>query len=110
MSFIDWSDPEEMLGLLFEYVIDEYSESNDVARSGFLHALSAELDALASHASELSVREAIDQLRILRDSQPAELRDDPALIHMEDCIEELERISAEITPATSQGSASSGKA
>ena len=98
MSFIDWSDPEEMLGLLSEYVIDEYSESNDATRSGFLQALSAELDALASHASELSVREAINQLRIHRDSQPAELCDEPALIHMDDCIAELERISREARP------------
>jgi hypothetical protein len=110
MSFINWSDAEEMLGLLSEYVIDEYRESNDAIRSGFLRALSAELEELALGASELSVREAIDQLRILRDSQPAEFRDDPALIHMEDCIAELERISTDITPATSSGSASSGEA
>ncbi|MGH9423323.1 MAG: hypothetical protein ACRD3J_25340 [Thermoanaerobaculia bacterium] len=95
MSFIDWSDPEEMLGLLSEYVIDEYSESNeDAARSRFLGALSAEIEAIALRSSELSVRQAIDQLRIIRDSQPAEFCSDPALIHMADCIEELERISA----------------
>ena len=99
MSFINWSDPEEMLGLLSEYVIDEYVESNeDATRSGFLCALSTELGVLALHASELSVPQAIDQLRIIRDSQPPELRDDPALIHMEDCIEELERISANARP------------
>lgn len=111
VSFINWSDAEEMLGLLSEYVIDEYRDSNeDDTRSGFLRSLSAELEAIALNADQLSIRQAIDQLRILRDSQPAEFRDDPALIHMEDCIAELERISTEITPATSSGSASSGEA
>jgi hypothetical protein len=94
MSFINWSDPEEMLGLLSEYVIDEFRESTgDGARSGFLRALAAELEEIASDATRLSVLQAIDRLRSIRDSQPAEFRDDPALIHVEDCIAELERLS-----------------
>ena len=48
MSFINWSDPEEMLGLLAEYVIDEEAyASEDPARSAFLHELSRELTAMA---------------------------------------------------------------
>ena len=41
MTFIDWSNPDEMLGLLSEYVADERHEaSGDPARESFLAELS----------------------------------------------------------------------
>jgi gamma-glutamyl:cysteine ligase YbdK (ATP-grasp superfamily) len=96
MSLINWSDPEEMLGLLAEYVADErLAEQEDAERRQFLNELSAALTALASVAENLSTAATIDRLRDIYDSQPAEFGRDPALVHLDDCIQELERIVAE---------------
>jgi hypothetical protein len=96
MSLIDWSDPDEMLGLLAEYVADErLAEQEDAHRSRFLHELSSALTALVSLAETLAVAAMIDRLRDIYDSQPAEFGSDPALVHLEDCIQELERIAAQ---------------
>lgn len=93
MSFIDWSDPEEMLGLLAEYVVDEQlAEREDRQRARFLKELAAALRDLASHAPDLSTRTTIDRLRGIFESQPSEFGTDPALVHLDDCIQELERI------------------
>ena len=93
MSLIDWSDPEEMLGLLAEYVADErLAECEDRQRTEFLQELSFALTSLASDAPELSVQAMIDRLRSICDSQPSEFAIDAALVHMADCIQELERI------------------
>jgi hypothetical protein len=93
MSFINWSDPEEMLGLLAEYVTDELlAEREDRHRTKFLQELSSALTSLASDASELSVRATIDRLRSICESQPSEFGIDAALVHIGDCIQELERI------------------
>jgi hypothetical protein len=91
MSLIDWSDPDEMLGLLVEYVADEAAISHeDPERDGFLNQLSRELGALAvqgfaTDRIELSLREIID-------SQPRDFANDPVMAHLEACIEELHRI------------------
>jgi hypothetical protein len=96
MSFIDWSDHEEMLGLLAEYVADEsLAEREDRARAKFLGALSSKLTALATMAEELPAAEAIERLRDIYDSQPSEFVTDAALTHLDDCIQELERIVAQ---------------
>jgi hypothetical protein len=93
MSFINWSDPEEMLGLLAEYVSDErLAERKDQLRAKFLKELLSALTALASHAEELSTRATIDRLRNIHASQPPEFGTDNALVHLHDCIQELERI------------------
>ena len=93
MTFINWSDPEEMLGLLSEYVSDEKGDPrNDRLRVRFLIDLSADLADLASHAPEMSTDEAIERLRALYDSQSDDFADDPVLTHVEACIDELERI------------------
>jgi vacuolar-type H+-ATPase subunit B/Vma2 len=94
MSFINWSDPEEMLDLLAEYVADERLAERDRQRTKFLDELSSELIAIGSLVGE-STREAIDRLRSIYDSQPPELGTDPALVHLGDCIQELQRIVAE---------------
>ena len=94
MSFINWSDPEEMLGLLAEYVADErVAEEEDRQRQRFLDGLSSAVTALASLSLELSARATIDRLRAIYDSQPTEFGSDPALAHVDDCIQELERIA-----------------
>ena len=95
MSFIDWSDPEEMLGLLAEYVADEaLAEREDRDRATFLDALSSQLTALASMADELPAKAAVERLRDIYESQPVEFAEDVALSHVDDCIQELERIVA----------------
>ena len=93
MTFIDWSDSEEMLGLLCEYVADEKSDAqNDRVRVRFLAELSADLADLADRAPGMSADEAIEQLRVMHASQAEDLAGDPVLTHVEACIEELERI------------------
>lgn len=93
MTFINWSDSEEMLGLLAEYVSDEKGDpQNDQLRVRFLTDLSAELVDLASHGAEMSSDEAIERLRALHASQADDFAGDPVLTHVEACIDELERI------------------
>ena len=85
MTFIDWSDSEEMLGLLADYVSDERNDpANDAARIRFLSALSKDLASLAREASELSPEEAIERLRALRESDASEFAGDPVLTHIEE--------------------------
>lgn len=92
MSIIDWSDPEEMLGLLVESVQDELTaEQSDRERARFLRSLSAALADLASRAP-LSASGVLTKLRAVADAQPRAFVKDPAFVHVEDCIEELERI------------------
>ena len=93
MRLINWSDPEEMLGLLAEYVTDAFAESEDRERRRFLSALTSALTDLASDAEELSTQATIERLRKIYDSQSREFGSDAALIHLHDCIEELERIA-----------------
>jgi len=93
MSLIDWSDPDEMLGLLIDYVDDEAISSHDAARSNFLHELSRELSVVADRDFTSAAR--IEQtLRELHDSQPTEFASDEVMAHMEACIEELHRIES----------------
>lgn len=96
MTFIDWSDPEEMFGLLQEYVADAKGESGgDGPRRRFLARLSAELDRMGRRFDSMSRSALIERLRTLHRLQPGELVDDPVLEHLADCIEELERIENE---------------
>lgn len=93
MTFIDWSDADEMFGLLCEYVADERADAEgDRERRRFLAELGAELADLADGFSTMPESETISRLREILASQPAEFADDPVLIHVRDCIEELERI------------------
>ncbi|MEO8033978.1 MAG: hypothetical protein ABI837_06055 [Acidobacteriota bacterium] len=98
MTFIDWSDSEEMLGLLHEYIVDERKQSaGDAAREAFLGELSADLTALVERCEELSVNEAIETLKEIRRSQPGLFASDSVLAHLDDCIEELARIEGDET-------------
>ncbi len=95
MSIIDWSDPEEMLGLLVDSVRDELMEErSDRERAKFLRSLSDALEALALQ-SPLPPDRILARLRIAAAAGPLEFRDDPALVHVHDCIRELERIVEE---------------
>jgi hypothetical protein len=78
MSLIDWSDPDEMLGLLVEYVADEAATSHDDPdRDHFLNQLSRELGVLAVH--ELATADRIElSLRKIIDSQPRDFASDPS--------------------------------
>ena len=95
MSFIDWSDPEEMVGLLVEYVADEAVAERDPLRIRFLQELSTALTTLASSSPQWSARRTIGRLRRVHDSQASEFGADPVLVHLDACIQELERIVAQ---------------
>ncbi len=93
MTFIDWSDAEEMVGLLAEYVADEQlQERTDRDRAEFLRELSSALRAVASQTTEVPVGQTIGSLRAIRESQSREFAGDAALVHLDHCIEELERL------------------
>ena len=93
MTFIDWADPEEMFGLLCEYVADQLGDSrNESARRRFLAELSDDLDSLAEQFGTLTEHEVIGKLRGIRCVQQGEFERDPILEHLDACIEELERI------------------
>ena len=93
MTFIDWSDPEEMLGLLIEYVADERAETRqDRERASLLDEVYTELTDLSNNVRATSLDEVIDRLRAVHGSQIVAFPGDPVLAHLEHCIEELERI------------------
>jgi hypothetical protein len=92
MSLIDWSDPEEMLGLLVEYVADERAVAEDhEERAQFLGELSREINAVAEVGPQ-SAHTIERMLREIHDAQPREFVNDPVMAHVEACIEELHRI------------------
>jgi hypothetical protein len=87
MTFIDWSDSEEMIGLLIEYVADERNESHrDRKRQRFLSDLLADLK-----AEQLD----LERLQIIYESIEPEFKKDDVVIHVHDCIEELKRLKHE---------------
>jgi hypothetical protein len=93
MTFINWSDSEEMIGLLTEYVADERSASRpDGTREVFLAGLLQELTQLNEESATISTDRTIEMLRAIQDSVDPEFSEDPVLVHVEACIEELERI------------------
>jgi hypothetical protein len=92
MSFIDWSDPEAMFGLLVEYVADETCRAKEPMRRALLLRLREELEELLEHFQALPLVEAIDALRAIRRSIGDEFENDPVLEHLSACIEELERV------------------
>ena len=90
MTFIDWSDSEGMLELLAEFVSDAKNEClKDVKRQQFLSALFIQLNELVQQFS--NTQDAINRLRSTYNSIDPEFKDDAVTIHVNDCIEELER-------------------
>jgi hypothetical protein len=93
MTFINWSDSEEMLGLLVEYVADERSDAHhDPERRRFLGELRAGLAELAEQIPTISAEDAIERLGGIHRSWADDFAGDPVLAHVEDCIGELARI------------------
>ena len=84
---------EAMLGLLIEYVDEEAASTrNDPERAGFLDQLSRDL--LAAAEQDLDAPDQIARsLREIHDSQPREFANDPVMVHVEACIEEIARIA-----------------
>ena len=94
MSLIDWSDPDEMLGLLVDYVADEANTSYaDTERARFLGTLSRELGDLAEQSTG-GGRQLAEALRQIRTSQPDDFLSDSVIEHLDACIEELCRIES----------------
>jgi len=93
MSFINWSDSHEMLGLLAEFVSDERQESTgDPARMRFLTGVLKELGELTDRIDETNDDELIASCRMIVESADGEFSGDPVLEHIQACIEELKRI------------------
>jgi hypothetical protein len=92
MAFIDWTDPEEMFGLLVEYVADEASETREATRRAFLLQLKQRLQTLQEDFENLPTVDVIHALRIIRRSTDDEFANDAVVEHLSACIEELERI------------------
>jgi hypothetical protein len=87
MTFIDWSDSEEMIGLLIEYVTDEKNGAHgDPKRQKFLSDLLADLQSETLNAARLqNIYESIDP----------HFKNDDVVVHVHDCIEELKRVKHE---------------
>jgi len=93
MSFINWSDSHEMLGLLSEFVADERQESiGDPDRMRFLTGVLEELCELTGRIDERNDDESIARCRMILESANGEFSGDPVMEHIQACIEELERI------------------
>ena len=92
MSLIDWSDPEEMFGLLVDYVADEQQDAEESTRRAFLSRLREQLEELQDSFETLSADEAISALRNIRHSIADEFETDPVVEHLSACVEELERV------------------
>lgn len=98
MSLIDWSDPDEMVGLLLEYVADEaLAERIDPERADFLRSLSRDLEELSEKQAGAS--ESAEAMQAVRAAQPTEFIHDPVITHLDACIEELRRIGSNTSGA-----------
>jgi len=93
MTFIDWSDPEDMFSLLIEYVEDEQNETYaDRRRYDFLSQLLVKLFELNQHFSSLSGTQKVEHLKKIIAEIDAEFEHDSVVEHLSACVEELERI------------------
>lgn len=93
MNFIDWSDAEGVFGLLVDFVADERMEcQEDSDRQRFLSDLLAQLRKLEHELPQLPASDAVQRLRDMHDSADSGFAGDPVLMHLGDCIEELERV------------------
>lgn len=93
MTFIDWSDAEGMFGLLVEFVADECKECTaDAERARFLRNILRELTTIEERIADIPVTQAIRALKDVCDGVAQEFADDPVIVHVEACIEELERV------------------
>lgn len=104
VSFINWSDPEEMLSLLLEYVEGEWSESHaDPHRRRFLCTLLEDLSDLERRFASLSGAGRLAALHETIAALDAEFASDPVVEHLAHCAEEIERINREQATAPAAG-------
>lgn len=95
MAYIDWSDSEGVFGLLLDLVAEERAECHeDPERQAFLSELLARLEAVAVGLAETSPAVVIQRLRDIHESLDPAFADDTVVVHLRDCIEELERIES----------------
>lgn len=98
MTFVDWSDSESMFGLLLDFVADERAECpEDPERRRFLSELLAQLGTVDVELLSASPAVATQSLRDAYESVAPEFASDPVMVHVKDCIEELERVENEVT-------------
>lgn len=96
MSFIDWSDAEGIYGLLVDFVADEYLECRkDSERRWFLADLLTQLRGLESRLPGVRMAVAIRTLTEIHESADPGFAGDTVVAHLEDCIEELERVASD---------------
>lgn len=94
MVYIDWSDSEDMFGLLVDYVYDARSDADNARRRSFHSGLIAHLEALQERFDAPPGAEVISRLREIESSIDEEFRQDPVVEHLRACADELERIAA----------------
>lgn len=93
-----------MFGLLIEYVADEKNECRgDAERHRYLADMLKALTSLQQQSDARSDTEFIQQLRTIQKSVGHEFQNDPAMLHLNDCIEELERVSRHRPRHTEEG-------
>jgi hypothetical protein len=95
MTYIDWSDSEDMFGLLIEYLYDARSDAEDSGRRSFLSRLIADLEVLQERFHALPGIEAVSRLRDIHNSIDEEFAEDPVIEHLAACADELERINSQ---------------
>jgi hypothetical protein len=96
MTYIDWSDAEDMFGLLVDFVHDARSETADRGRRSFLSRLMADIEALREQFEKLPGAEIASRLREIQNSLDGEFADDPVVMHLKECADELERVEGSV--------------
>lgn len=95
MPHLDYSDPEAMFGLLLDWIADERADSQgDPERQRFLSEVLADLRTIEAEFPELPAAAVIQRLKDIHESVDPEFAGDPALLHLQHLIEELERVEA----------------
>lgn len=94
MAYVDWSDSEDMFGLLVDYMYDARSDADDARRRSFLSGLITHLEALQERFDALPAAAVVSRLREIESSIDEEFEQDPVVEHLKACADELERITA----------------
>ena len=95
LTFVDFSDPEDMFDLLIDYVTDARSEAADSRRREFLSTLLASLEELGDDfAGMLPPSGSLPCASCTARSRPSP-RTTRWSQHLEDCAAELERLGGQ---------------
>jgi hypothetical protein len=93
MTYIDWSDSEDMFGLLIDYIYDARSDAEESGRRNFLSGLIKDLEVLQERFNELPGVVVVTRLRDIQNSIDTEFATDPVVEHLGACADELERVN-----------------